>query len=334
MDWFERITGFAETDYPRTQALLSVHDGALVSAHSATRWAVGTLETPTLAELRQRAAGLLSGHGRSRVSALAGDARALHALPENADALFQVASQFNLLEMTDPDVTPEDGVTRYIGDRTQGPACAIAAGAATIYRNYLAPVPGLPGQRGQRADAQIDCIADLGQALGNHDGRLWRTCNGYVLPAAAALAEIDRRLSTADPAGLDDLRGRLRIGLQWRADVTDLPQPGHRVSQALCSALPVAYAGHPNRAWAHFAALVLEATYEATLLAAAINRAEHGCSTVFLTRVGGGAFGNDTAWIDAAMRRALGMVVDAGLDVRLVAYRFVPDDLQRLADAF
>ena len=64
---------------------------------------------------------------------MTGDVRALHGAPEHANALFQVASQFNLLEMVGPEVTPEDGVTRYQGDKTQGPACAIAAGAATIY---------------------------------------------------------------------------------------------------------------------------------------------------------------------------------------------------------
>ena len=71
-----------------------------------------------------------------------GDVQQMHQSPENAGALFQVASQFNLLEMVSPTVTPEDGVTRYQHDRTQGPACAIAAGAATIYRNYFAPVGG------------------------------------------------------------------------------------------------------------------------------------------------------------------------------------------------
>jgi hypothetical protein len=52
----------------------------------------------------------------------------MHRSPENAGATFQVASQFNLLEMVSPDVMPEDGVTRYEYDRTRGPACAIAAG--------------------------------------------------------------------------------------------------------------------------------------------------------------------------------------------------------------
>ena len=73
-----------------------------------------------------------------------------------------MASQFNLLEMVSPTVTPEHGVTRYQHDRTQGPACAIAAGAATIYRNYFAPVGGGYGQTTER---QFDGLADLGEAL-------------------------------------------------------------------------------------------------------------------------------------------------------------------------
>ena len=77
---------------------------------------------------------------------MTGDVRHMHKSPENAGALFQVASQFNMLEMTGPEVTPEHGVTIYQYDGTQGPACAIAAGAATIYRNYFAPIGGSEGQ--------------------------------------------------------------------------------------------------------------------------------------------------------------------------------------------
>jgi hypothetical protein len=72
-----------------------------------------------------------------KTSIVQGDLRWLHRLPGLGGALFQVAPQFNALEMTGPGVTPEDGVTRYQCDHTQGPACAIAAGAATIYRNYF-----------------------------------------------------------------------------------------------------------------------------------------------------------------------------------------------------
>jgi hypothetical protein len=60
---------------------------------------------------------------------LIADVRALHQDDTFKGALFQIAWQFNLLEMIGPDVSPEHGVTRYQHDRTQGPACAIAAGA-------------------------------------------------------------------------------------------------------------------------------------------------------------------------------------------------------------
>ena len=52
--------------------------------------------------------------------------------------------------MISPNLTPEDGVTCYQNDRTQGPACAIAAGAATIYRNYFVPLSEDFGQTSAR----------------------------------------------------------------------------------------------------------------------------------------------------------------------------------------
>ena len=48
-----------------------------------------------------------------KASVVRGDVRQMQRAPEYAGALFQVASQFNALEMTGPEVTPEDGVTRY-----------------------------------------------------------------------------------------------------------------------------------------------------------------------------------------------------------------------------
>lgn len=56
---------------------------------------------------------------------------------------------------------------------------------------------------------------------------------------------------------------------------------GHRVTQVFCSALPVSY-GVRSPHWEPLARLVLEACYEATLLAAA----ERPGAPVLLTRVG------------------------------------------------
>ena len=70
---------------------------------------------------------------------------------------------------THTQVTPERGVTGYIHDKTQGPACSIGAGPATVYRNYFAPVPLPTGktQIGQSDDHQIDNLLDMCLMLGN-----------------------------------------------------------------------------------------------------------------------------------------------------------------------
>lgn len=318
MSWFRRITGFDEQDYASTQALLRLEDGKLATPHARERYAVGVLETPTLSELRTRAP---AGGSRARMEIITGDVRRLHAQPESRGALFQVASQFNLLEMVSQHVTPEHGVARYAGDPTQGPACAMAAGAATIYRNYLVPVGG---GRGQARDRQIDCLADLGAALGNENGRLWRMENGYAMFSESGLAEVDRQLAALGESAREELKGLLRIGTQWNADVTDLPL-GHSVSQAFCSALPIGYHDGTSRSdprWERIARLVLEAAYEATLLAARINAQQGGTPVVYLTRIGGGVFSNPLPWIDDAIRLAHERV--PGSSVRIVSYR-APD---------
>ena len=142
--------------------------------------------------------------------------------------------------------------------------CAIAAGAGTIYRNYFAPVNGLIGQTEAN---QIDCLADMGIALGNSGGRLWEMRNGYALASYGGLRELGERIQRSTESQLDELRRLLRIGVQWNAQVT-LDGCRHTVSQTYCSALPVAYCDHPATLWAGFAGLVLEASYEATLCAA------------------------------------------------------------------
>jgi hypothetical protein len=336
VDWFERLTGFREAGYKETQDRLEVHGEHLRSRVNERAYRIGELELVSLATLRERVAG--SGHTRGRLTVrnVSGDVRTLHRDPAFSGALFQVASQFNLLEMVGPSITPEMGVTRYAGDPTQGPACAIAAGAATIYRNYFAPVGG---QIGQTADRQLDGLADLGDALARALGRpretLWSMRNGYALPSAEGLAAIDAHLAGCEVHALDRYRSLLRIGVHSGVEATDAPlEPRPLVSQAFCSALPVAYAALPARLWARFATLVLEAAYEATLLAALLNGERGGSRTVLLTRLGGGAFGNEDGWIDGAMRRALEGLRDRSLDVRLVSYGAPPEPMRALEQAF
>ncbi len=315
MSWFTTLTGIEEESPAQVREHLFVDDDCIVCPGS-KRIAFGRLELPKLSELRRSVADLQTESRPSTLREIVGDVRVLHADPANAGALFEVASQFNLLEMTGPSVTPERGVGIYENDPTQGPACAIACGAGTIYRNYFADVDG---QTGQSANKQIDCSADLGQRLGNTGGRFWKMQNGYLLPSDEGLAEVTQTIRAASEADRETLLGQLRIGLQLDAEVT-LGAAGHRVSQAYCSALPVAYGRQPADQWTDFAQLILDAAYEPTLAAAVINSVRTGNRVVYLTLLGGGVFGNRDHWIIAAIGRAFRKHARHGLDVRIVSY--------------
>lgn len=144
--------------------------------------------------------------------------------------------------------------------------------------------------------------------------------NGYALCTKEGLTAIDEVVASLDATSVDTLRCLLRIGVHADVEVTDEPEtPGQSVTQAFCSALPVRYQPSvPKALWATFARLVLEAAYEATLLSALENLARGGSPKVYLTRLGGGAFGNDDRWINDAIVRALQLACDWPLDVHIV----------------
>ncbi len=95
----------------------------------------------------------------------------------------------------------------------------------------------------------------------------------------------------------------------------------HSVTQVFCSALPVSYGQPPAHLWEQLARLVLGASYEATLLAAALNAARSGNATVYLTLVGGGAFGNPFAWLAESILAAIAKNPNLGLDIKFVSYQ-------------
>ncbi len=314
--WFQQLTGFEEHSPGQVRQHLSVEGPYLSSKVNGRRFQAGHLEIPTLSELRRAAPDPASYQSNSRLSEIVADVQDLHADPANAHALFQAASQFNLLEMLSPEVTPEAGIDRYEHDHTQGPACAIACGAGTIYRNYFVPVGD---QIGQTTDRQINCLDRLEKHLSHMGQPPWTMTNGYALITRDQLDRINQHLRSLDDPQRELLKGELRIGLQWQTEVT-LPGAGHLVSQAYCSALPVAYTDVPAREWEPFARLILEATYEATLQAALLNYERNGSEKVYLTLVGGGVFGNEMHWIIESLEKALRLFACSPLDVQIVSY--------------
>lgn len=112
--------------------------------------------------------------------------------------------------MTSPEVTPDNGVTRYDSDPTQGPACAIAAGAATSFRNYFADVGG---RVGQTAHCQLDGLGDLGHSLTSRLGRpvssLWEMQSGYAQCTRTELRSIAEHLESLNAEQRGELIGNL-----------------------------------------------------------------------------------------------------------------------------
>lgn len=318
MRWFERLFGFEESGWASTQSRFELQGTTLTSRVNGRHFDVGQFDTPSVESLRARAG---SGAGTPKVVHDAiGDVLELHADPDNRDALFQAASQLNCLEFASPREIPEDGITGYADDPTQGPACALAAAAASVYRNYFVPVGDAVGQTEHR---QLDTMADARALLGPLDAFV-TVRNGYAFSDAERLEGATAALRRI---GREAFIEKMRVGVQAGVEVTFAsrfvePELPTRVNQAFCSALSCGYDRSPRDRWSPIATAVLDAAYEATLLAARIGVQEGTCSgKVWLTFLGGGAFGNDPTWIANAIARAIRVAGDASLEIHIAHYR-------------
>lgn len=314
--WFEKLTGFKERSPENVREKLLIEGDTFVSKANNERFTFGKLEIPTLEELRQNSSPREVYNDKIELSEWVGDVQQFHTLKTNANALFQAASKFNLLEMIGPNVTPEHGIDRYERDYTQGPACAIACGAGTIYRNYFI---NTGSQIGQTANNQVDCLELIGDELQNEELNLWSMRNGYALINQEGLLTINKKLSSLSDEQRENLKGKLKVGIQWNTEVT-ISDDQQKVSQIYCSALPVAYCQTDSIYWENFARLILEATYEATFFTAMKNMEENDSNLVYLTLVGGGAFGNEEYWILESLEKVINKFRNIPLDVRIVSF--------------
>ncbi|MBK9254216.1 MAG: hypothetical protein IPM42_01875 [Saprospiraceae bacterium] len=325
MMWFKELTGFEESDPIQVRKNISVEGEFLLSIVNGRKVRFGRLEIPTLKVLKESVSPLNSYSNKIQIAEIVGNVQELHSLSENKGAMFQAASQFNLLEMVGPQVTPEMGVSIYEFDKTQGPSCAIACGAGTIYRNYFVD---LDGDMGQSERKQIDCLEDIGREFDNESKKYWKMQNGYALATRNGLSEISEIIQSLSDPAYENLKEKLKIGIQWDTEVT-LASADQIVSQAYCSALPVAYSHIDAALWRDFANLILEASYEATFYAALQNFENTGNPRLYLTLVGGGAFGNDLDWILNAISKAVIKFKFTPLEVKIVSYRGSIPEIQK-----
>jgi hypothetical protein len=314
--WFEKLVGFKEINPEQVRDNIQIIDNKLVSKINRREFIFGRLEIPSLEELRIQTERIEKHQSQIKVSEVVGDIQTFHKDCSNYNSVIQVASQFNLLEMVSPNITPEDGVGIYEYDATQGPACAIACGAGTIYRNYFANVNG---HIGQTSTNQIDCLNEIGIEFENKKYNHWQMKNGYALASPEGLLYISNHIKSIPKTKYEYLKGKLRIGIQWNSEVT-FSNDQNLITQVYCSALPVAYSNIEKELWCDFAKLVLEATYEATLSAGLLNYQRTNNNSVFLTLIGGGAFGNEMDWIFSALETSIMKFSNTPLDIKIVSY--------------
>lgn len=320
--WFRQLFGVREGKVGEAFRFCA-DTGRLTCVGSGREFACGQFSTPSLRSLREQAGATRKQGTLAFAHAVTGDIFLWHA--KHPQATFQVASQFNCLEFPDPNTVPSDGITNYVYDNTQGPACSVACAPATLVRNYFA---------GQSDDQQINNLQDLELALGTV-GQYFTVRNGYVNSDSTKIQHLNQALGSADR---DELLGLVRVGWHRQCQVVfatreyDVLPEEVLVSQVFGSAISCAYAARVSLdEWERLAQLVLDAAYEATLLCAHLDKVQGvGNGKVFLTLLGGGVFGNLDVWIAKAIARALSACADLELEVVICHYARVDSNIERL----
>lgn len=162
------------------------------------------------------------------------DVGALQMQISNRGATFQVASNFNCLELVHSQDQPKFGVTKYIYDLTQGPAASISCAPATVFRNYFLPHQDPDGN---------EVLGQLAYQVNLLDGRLSSLELEFpVIPIVNGYVEFDRptiKVFRKEKPDFQDF-GKVKIGLQRFCQVTRYgfihpPVEKRRLLRLLCT---------------------------------------------------------------------------------------------------
>jgi len=226
----------------------------------------------------------------------------LQSLSENKGAAFQIASNFNCLEVITEIVSPDlpQFTEKYFRDRTQGPAASVSAGGAAITRvhcAFFAPNTPIVDWR-QTATHQVNILGQL--------NKFFPMRNGYV-----TLHGKEPKFPKLHGKKYFKHLAKVAVGYHEGAQVTTghrsqtlerVTDPSQSVDQVFCAAMnlsqgPTGMKNSMVKDHLVKAQFVLEAMYTGTYLSALIHKKKH----LFLTLVGGGAFGNEKEWIFEAI---------------------------------
>jgi len=287
------------------------------------RWNCGTLTLPNLAELRS-ASSVTGGTGRGTLNVLCAPERPsaldvgfLQSKPENRNAVFQVASNFNALElMSKSDERAMTEIGSYVFDMTQGPFASISASPGLVLRHYYPfyDESTEPWQWRQHFDGQqVELLRDTSL----------KVKNGYLDLEPNSLQE---------PLAIETLRVATHRDIQVAFGAVQgshhvlVGDPEQRVDQVFTATADLAntnldlFRKHPDTVKQTIQTL-LNAAYEATIRAAIAAERQR----VFLTLIGGGVFANPPNWIVCAIERLVPLIRESGLTVLVNTYRGIAD---------
>jgi hypothetical protein len=320
-NWFNQTFGFFErrnnvpahlTYNKRTYQLESCLNNHIYRVGKFSTLSLRTLQCSELADIYRD---VNNSRRALEIRIVVADVQKLHQDPAYCNATFQVDSPFHCLASNHQNVTPSAGITMYENNKTQGAACSIACGAGTCYRNYFHEVED--GKQIDNASHFLDVMFPRGHV---------RCQNGYLILTPRQILTANTGLTSATPGHRQRLKGLIRVGVQSNTEVTPtIRAKFQHVTQVFASAFPLHLINDDTdvRRITPTATLLLEAAYEATLLAAIQNRrdncSQNASNTVVLTLLGVGTFGNnfDTVLETLVSTLALPRIRQSGLDVVL-----------------
>ena len=309
--WFIRTFGFEEKNYEQTRAkflemffeencktLNTINIGAFAIYNNF--FLRNNIKFFTTANLQ--------------VTNIAEDIRNIHFNYKNST--IQVASQLNCLEMINPYIRPENGITIYSQDNTQGPICSLCCPAGLAYRNYIY-------NGGQTYNNQICLLREAMEYLKSLDLSInYNIMNGYlVLHNTNDLLRINNLLD--NNIIRQNFKGYIKSGSHTHQGV--LNKLDYTINHVYCSGIPINYNESitDKALWSKLSLVWLESMYENTLLIAYKNNSELGRNEpCFLTKLGGGVFGMDDNIIIMAINNSISFMRKEKIyiDVYIVHY--------------
>lgn len=326
VDFFELVMGIPEAEFQKLSSsgkekFIDRKNGVLINKVTKQRFAYGNFKTISIAELRQQT-NKNKNKGKGTFSVIEGnnphnspvtrskvDIGALQADPNNNNAVFQVASNFNGLE---GDGNPAHGMMNYLDPAlfVQGETAAISAAPGLIYRMYFVEHDNVHGQLNKQINL-LDNFSDIAVK------------NGYVADIKNNFdkKEFDIYIQRVKVGFHENIQPILGLSKKKNEQPVDgrfsrwalAENPKQRISQVLTAAMnPYVHGNHEN-----LSRILLHAAYEGTLKSAYV----HGKKKVVLTLIGGGVFKNKLSWIGDAIEAAVKDFVEySGMEIILVIY--------------